>query len=126
MNATIADIDLSAVVAGYLETAVFADTPEGYLPTAHYREGDISTARFTKAARARATADCTAFIAACGDDATAMTPWDMGSNFWYTRNGHGVGFWDRGLEDVGERLTAICKQFGGCDLEVYRGRIYLH
>lgn len=31
-----------------------------------------------------------------------------GHDFWLTRNGHGAGFWDRGLGDIGERLTAAC------------------
>lgn len=31
-----------------------------------------------------------------------------GRDFWFTRNGHGVGFWDRGLGQVGADLTALC------------------
>lgn len=31
-----------------------------------------------------------------------------GHDFWFTRNGHGVGFWDRGLGVVGRRLSALC------------------
>lgn len=31
-----------------------------------------------------------------------------GSDFWLTRNGHGTGFWDRGLGTVGEALTDLC------------------
>jgi hypothetical protein len=38
-----------------------------------------------------------------------------GHDFWLTRNGHGVGFWDRGLGEVGDRLTEASKRFG----EVY-------
>lgn len=38
-----------------------------------------------------------------------------GRDFWLTRNGHGVGFWDRGLGDVGDRLSKSAKTFG----EVY-------
>lgn len=37
------------------------------------------------------------------------TPWEMaGHDFWLTRAGHGVGFWDRGLGELGDRLTALC------------------
>lgn len=36
----------------------------------------------------------------------------VGHNFWLTRNGHGTGFWDRGLGDDGESLTKICEKFG--------------
>lgn len=116
---------LAEFVKGYLETAIFADSPEGYLPTGRYREGDISISRVTKASRAKAIEDCKAFLAKCGKDYDAMSPWDMGSNFWYTRNGHGVGFWDRDLEETGDRLTDIAQSFGECHLDIYRGWIYL-
>ena len=39
-----------------------------------------------------------------------------GHDFWLTRNGHGAGFWDRnGIDDdLGNRLTDSCKDFGEC------------
>ena len=39
-----------------------------------------------------------------------------GHDFWLTRNGHGAGFWDRGLGDLGDRLSAAAKVYGECDL----------
>jgi hypothetical protein len=39
-----------------------------------------------------------------------------GHDFWFTRNGHGAGFWDRGLGELGNRLTAASKVYGGVDL----------
>lgn len=36
----------------------------------------------------------------------------LGHDFTLTRNGHGTGFWDRGLGEIGKRLTNICKPFG--------------
>jgi hypothetical protein len=39
-----------------------------------------------------------------------------GHDFWLTRNGHGVGFWDRGLGELGERLSKAAKVYGGIDL----------
>ena len=42
-----------------------------------------------------------------------------GHDFWMTRQGQGVGFWDRGLpEDVDEALTGASKAFGECYVEV--------
>jgi hypothetical protein len=41
----------------------------------------------------------------------------VGHDFWLTRNGHGAGFWDRGLEN-GDVLTKWAKTFGSCDLYV--------
>lgn len=39
----------------------------------------------------------------------------IGHDFFLTRNGHGAGFWDRGLGDIGDRLTAACKTYGTSD-----------
>lgn len=36
----------------------------------------------------------------------------IGHDFTLTRNGHGVGFWDRGLGEVGDALTDLCETFG--------------
>ncbi len=38
-----------------------------------------------------------------------------GRDFWFTRNGHGVGFWDRKeleADDLGRELSDIAKTFG--------------
>jgi hypothetical protein len=39
-----------------------------------------------------------------------------GHDFWLTRNGHGAGFWDRGLGALGDRLTRAAKVYSGVDL----------
>jgi len=41
-----------------------------------------------------------------------------GHDFWLTRNGHGAGYWDRGLGEIGDKLTKAAKTFGTCDLYV--------
>lgn len=41
-----------------------------------------------------------------------------GHDFWLTRNGHGAGFWDRDLGDVGDKLTEASKAAGECDLYI--------
>lgn len=40
----------------------------------------------------------------------------FGHDLFLTCNGHGVGFWDRELGALGERLTAISEALGGFDL----------
>ncbi len=52
--------------------------------------------------------DCAAFVDEQWEDLRGLDPEQCGHDFWLTRNGHGAGFWDRGLGDVGERLTAAC------------------
>lgn len=40
------------------------------------------------------------------------TPWGQaGWDFWLTRQGHGVGYWDRDGGDVGDKLTEVCTQW---------------
>ncbi len=38
-----------------------------------------------------------------------------GHDFWLTRNHHGAGFWDRGLEDTGKQLTVAAHAYGSRD-----------
>ena len=35
-----------------------------------------------------------------------------GHDFALTRNGHGAGFWDRGLGEIGDMLTNECRPYG--------------
>lgn len=52
-------------------------------------------------------------------DPSQGTVWDyFGHDFWLTRNGHGAGFWDRGLGELGERFTRACRPFGEVNLYV--------
>ena len=49
-----------------------------------------------------------------------------GHDFWLTRNGHGAGFWDRGLGKLGDSLAAIAKRYN--ERSVYKGddgKLYL-
>lgn len=49
-----------------------------------------------------------------------------GHDFWLTRCGHGAGFWDRGLGEVGDKLTNAAQVFGECHLYVGDdGRIHV-
>jgi hypothetical protein len=42
--------------------------------------------------------------------------WDQfGHDLWFTRNGHGVGFWDRGLGQLGDTLTDHAHAMGSVD-----------
>jgi len=64
-------------------------------------------------------ADCESFLQANADDLEGMAPEQAGHDFWLTRNGHGAGFWDRGLGERGERLTKAAHAYG--DSELYLG-----
>ena len=42
----------------------------------------------------------------------------IGHDLWLTRNGHGAGYWDRGLGDAGETLTRAAHVMGESSLYV--------
>lgn len=67
----------------------------------------------------QATKDIDAFMLKAEGLVGDMTEEMIGHDFWLTRNGHGAGFWDRGLGDVGIKLTEICKEFN--QLNVFDG-----
>lgn len=66
--------------------------------------------------------DCIDFLNSNEEDLRAALPrlvpftlseiGQMGHDFALTRNHHGFGFWDRGLGEVGERLTKAAHAYG--------------
>lgn len=79
--------------------------------------GDCAWCDFDAASKAQIIEDCAKFQAENAEglaealDNGSIDGYDeraAGRDFWYTRNGHGVGFWDRGLGDPGERLSEAC------------------
>lgn len=48
----------------------------------------------------------------------AQSAEQSGHDFWLTRCGHGAGFWDHGLGEIGEELSKRSKVWGSVDLYV--------
>lgn len=80
-------------------------------------------ASFDPASVAEMRAQLSAFVASAEaerpDAFAGMDPEQLGHDFSLTRNGHGAGFWDRGLGERGTYLTALCKPYG--EAHVYVG-----
>lgn len=89
--------------------------------------GAVSLYQLPQETVVKAQADCHSFEVAnhiALDEAydfglSGYTRSQAGTDFWLTRNGHGAGFWDRGLGAIGDDLTAACKSFG--ETELYLG-----
>lgn len=66
------------------------------------------------------------FVDNCGDLLNNL-PVDLnvGHDLYFTRNGHGVGFWDRGLGAKGDQLSSIAHDLGDVNIVVVSGKIYL-
>jgi len=48
-----------------------------------------------------------------------------GHDYWLTRNGHGAGFWDRGIGGIGEKLSEACRYTEVCVYAGDDGKVYI-
>jgi len=73
---------------------------------------DWAVTAFDADAQASIRGDCRDFVTANWADLASLDPEQCGHDFALTRNGHGAGFWDRGLGERGERLSKAAKVYG--------------
>lgn len=109
-------LHLNAFITGYLEAITFAECATDQ----HGEEiENLAGYEFSLVAREFCKQECARFLdwhgakvdlAIAGSDDYDHT--QAGRDFWFTRQGHGVGFWDRGLGMVGDDLTIAAKTFG--------------
>lgn len=127
---------LGTFAQGYVEAMFFTNGDTG-----DERENllnELGTARLTAKAVASIDADCEKFLAlSMGaftvrewlDDETSLRDYDeaqAGRDFWFTRQGHGVGFWDREqlTKEDGDKLSDLARKFGEAYVETWRGWIH--
>ena len=114
-------------IRGYVVCALWSSTGPDEPPHACDNLDDIFRVEdISPECRARMRADCLDFIRSNFDDLQEYSrrmgnaDWSgeerAGHDFWLTRNGHGTGFWDRGLGDLGDRLSAAARVYRGVDL----------
>jgi hypothetical protein len=121
--ATVDFSDLSDFAQGYVEALFFCAQGDD--------DGmDVATfADLSLGALCRIVADCDAFGEQWGDLDEIAPDYDRrqaGRDFWFSRCGHGVGFWDRGLGEVGDRLHDLAQSFGNLDPYMDDdGKVYL-
>jgi hypothetical protein len=97
----------------YLQTALWASTDNRRALAAEYGVDD-----FAESARETLLADATAFARDNAADLANLNPARCGHDFWLNRCRHGAGFWDRGLGEVGDRLSAASRVFGDPSLYI--------
>jgi hypothetical protein len=100
------------------ESALREGQSDGTIP------GDATFSDLAPETLAACIEDCRAFQeanAALLEQACEVDGYSMegaGRDYWFTRNGHGVGFWDRGLGELGDKLSAACRY---STVDVYLG-----
>lgn len=130
--------DLDAFTRGYIEALFFTegDEPGRWFGESHDSPDLKGFADLAPEALARIITDCAAFQDRNAWTAMMREDGDLGPrpslrtggmDFWYTRNGHGAGFWDGDWpEPYASDLTAAAKAFGSVDAYLGDdGKVYL-
>ena len=116
--------EMNQVQRQYIETALWSSTTDDGDPLDNDAGVDDLTARCQRAM----LRDLDGFLADAREllDRADYTGNDVQAahDFWLTRNGHGAGFWDRGLGKLGDELTKKAKAYGSFDLYLYRGKVH--
>jgi hypothetical protein len=117
---------LNSFTRGYLEAVLFSTTDESREDGGDPLDKNYSIGDFAPEAIAAAKRDCDRFYDENLDDLREFDDAEAGADFWFTRVGHGVGFWDGDYpEPQATRLTDASKKFGEVDAYVGDdGQIY--
>jgi hypothetical protein len=132
------DRDHEDVLRGYVECAMWSSTYEDSEgETLPMDDGTYTSSDFAPETVATFRADCARFVSENESDCvaylrtrrvrgvTTVTADYIGHDLWLTRNGHGAGFWDRGLGELGDRLTTAAHALGECSLVIGDdGKVY--
>ncbi len=113
------DVTLGEMLEGYIVCALWSSWGNDGEPLDDDHDVDDVTTGTLDESRA----DCLDFLMANHADIVDMmsrgfSPAAIGHDFWLTRNRHGAGFWDRGLGDLGDRLSDAARVYGSVDLFV--------
>lgn len=119
---------LDAFTLAYITAALWTET-DG---EEHPLEDNYGPEDIDEGALASIIADCRKFQGEHGIPEYRDGKWTdaemAGHDFWLTRNGHGVGFWDRDAlsEDDQKKYTDAAEAFGECNLYVGDdGKLYV-
>jgi hypothetical protein len=122
--------ELDTFTQGYIEAMFFTNTGSGDDEELEH----ATVADLAPETLATIVGDCEAFqlqaakwlAKAYASEQPSYDKMQAGRDFWFTRCGHGVGFWDRGLNAIGDELSEIAGQFGNRDLYAGDdGKLYL-
>lgn len=106
------DRDIATVLHHYLVCALWAtptgDSDDGLDDRGHTPES------VEEDARTSSREDIVKFLKLCDENNVDLGDWSdpqLGHDLFLTRNGHGAGFWDRGLE-AGEAASVWARTLG--------------
>ena len=105
-------MNIDTVLHHYIVCALWSSIDDDGDPLDHYDIEDIDTDTLETM-----RADVIDFLEDNREilEESGLSDNSIGDDFWLTRNRHGAGFWDRGLGEIGQKLTKVCHSYG----EVY-------
>lgn len=110
---------MNAILTAYLTCALWSSTQENEKPFDY----DFSIEDFSTQAVESAKQEISDFLSLLEAEnilwEESLGKDQFGHDFWLTRNHHGAGFWDRGLGELGKKLTEWAHSYGSSD--VYLG-----
>ncbi|ERP95728.1 hypothetical protein Q669_29610 [Labrenzia sp. C1B10] len=126
---------LDSFTQGYIQALFFTETEPGTDADSHDPEsqsslpGDCGFDDFAAETLDAIKRDCAEFqkrhaplLAKAYETRDTYTEEQAGMDFWLNRNGHGAGFWDRGLGEIGDALSNACDWRGAFgNRDVYLG-----
>lgn len=117
------EADRDAFFTQYVETLLWSESDDnGVSLDDTYGADDVAAESVTEM-----RAECDDFVSANAADLTGIDAGQAGHDFALTRNGHGAGFWDRGLGALGDRLSDAAKVYGTQGLSAGDdGVLYVH
>lgn len=142
LNGSLPDT-LDAFTRGYIEAMFFTngDTGDDNENLLH----GLGVSRLTRKSLERIKRDCAEFLESplwthtredgkrvhisVSEYLETLEDYDLeqaGRDLWFTRQGHGVGFWDRdfGTQEQRDRLSDVARAMGEHEVYVSRGWIY--
>ena len=101
----------------YIESGLWTITDD----EGDYIVDDFTVEQISPETLAQMQQDCASFVQKYGEllAQSGMSMADAGQDFWLTRNGHDVGFWDRKLPpNISDQLTKGARAYGEYKLHV--------
>lgn len=100
-------------LSAYIECALWSSTDDDGRPL----DKKFSRDSLSGEALLKMIKDCRAFREQAGIVILRNMP-RAGHDFWLSRNGHGAGFFDGAWGEYGDKLQALAKSFGECNLMI--------
>ena len=121
---------MDAFTVAYLECALWTETDNSTESGGEPLDKNYSLQDFSTQAINKATEDCAKFQLENADLLTKAYELsddvEGGYNFWLSRCGHGTGWWDRGLGEIGDTLHKKSEEYKEVNVVVGDdGKLYL-